>query len=137
MRRILSILLAIGLGLGPALAAVPANALAAGLLSARSGWTGKVDESSLPACCRRNGKHHCVMTALENGETSISAPDCCPCLPHALVSTAPVSAALLAVTTDSLAYPTERVAARYSTDGTRSSDHRSWPKRGPPALQTI
>src|ERR1700733_16076757 len=137
MRRILSILLAIGFGLGPALAAVPANALAAGLLSARSGWTGKVDESSLPACCRRNGKHHCVMTALENGETSISAPDCCPCLPHALVSTAPVSAALLAVTTDSLAYPTERVAARYSTDGPRASDPRSWPKRRPPALQTI
>jgi hypothetical protein len=137
MRRILSILLAIGLGLGPALAAVPANALAAGLLSGRSGWTGKVDESSLPACCRRNGKHHCVITALENGETSIAAPDCCPCLPHALVSTAPVTAALLAVSTDAQAYPAERVAARNSTDGVRSSDRHSWPKRGPPASQTI
>jgi hypothetical protein len=137
MRRILSILLAIGLGLGPALAAVPANALAAGLLSGRSGWTGKVDESSLPAGCRRNGKHHCVMTALENGETSVAAPDCCPCLPHALVSTAPVSAALLTVATGVPAYPAERIAAHSSTDGPLTSDRRGWPKRGPPASQTI
>jgi hypothetical protein len=129
------------LGLGPALAAVPANALAAGLLSGRSGprsgWTGKVDESSLPACCRRNGRHHCVITALENGETSISAPDCCPCLPHALVSTAPVSAALLAVAAGAPSYPAERIAVHSSTDGALTSDRRSWPKRGPPALQTI
>jgi len=137
MRRILSILLAIGLGLGPALAAVPANALAAGLLSGRSGWTGKVDESSLPECCRRNGRHHCVMTALEHGESSIAAPDCCPCLPHALVSTAPVSIALPAVATGAPAYPAERLAMHSSMDSLLTSDWRSWPKRGPPASQTI
>ena len=64
MRRILSILLLLVLGLGPE---APATALASGLISGpASAWSGKVDESRLPACCRRNGKHHCAMSAGES-----------------------------------------------------------------------
>jgi hypothetical protein len=129
MRRILSILLALGLVLGPLLATVPANALA-------SGWTGKLDESRLPACCRRNGMHHCVSGAVR-GENSISAQDCCPCMPHALVATAPAVAALPAVPAGTLAHPAERITVYGSVDGIRTRDRRGWPKRGPPSFENI
>src|SRR5580658_10528818 len=103
MRRILSILLLISLGLGPG-----ATALSASVLSGlRSAWTGNVDESHLPACCRRNGKHHCAMgsqdgSSSSNSETSVSANDSCPYMPHTLASTAPVSAALLAISSGTI-----------------------------------
>src|ERR1700744_428938 len=96
MRRFLSILLLLCLGLGPGTDLLSASTLATAL---RSGWTGKVDESRLPACCRRNGKHHCVMSSQQastsDGETTISANDCCPCVPLTLASTAPITPALL------------------------------------------
>src|SRR5215471_8525816 len=44
MRRVLSILLALAFGLGPVAFAL-----------------GYDESSSLPACCRRQGAHHCVM----------------------------------------------------------------------------
>lgn len=51
-----------------------------------------VDESRLPACCRRNGKHHCAMSeemvgrivAASSGKTpTIGAPGHCPFYPTA------------------------------------------------------
>jgi hypothetical protein len=42
-------------------------------------------DAGLPACCRRNGKHHCTMSRMgqaggnEKGFTSVSEK--CPCLP--------------------------------------------------------
>jgi hypothetical protein len=42
-------------------------------------------DAGLPACCRRNGKHHCIMSRMgqtggnEKGFTSVSEK--CPCLP--------------------------------------------------------
>ena len=44
MRRALSILLVLFFGLGPLTATLQGS-----------------DDSRLPACCRRNGAHHCVM----------------------------------------------------------------------------
>jgi hypothetical protein len=74
MRRALAILLALFFSLGPLAAA----------LGAENG-------SRLPACCRRDGKHHCAMseqamagalaTAL-GSELVFSAPAHCPFYPH-------------------------------------------------------
>ena len=47
MRRSLSILMVLVLGLGPLTEMLPAS-----------------DDLRLPACCRRNGMHHCAMAAM-------------------------------------------------------------------------
>jgi|HubBroStandDraft_1064217.scaffolds.fasta_scaffold213732_2 hypothetical protein len=55
-------------------------------------------ESSLPACCRRHGQHHCAMNAetaaaaMQESGTAIGAPARCPNFPQSTVpSTTPVS----------------------------------------------
>src|ERR1700761_6825586 len=133
MRRILSILVAIVLGLGPAISAVPARAMA-------SGWTGQVDETKLPACCRRNGKHHCEMSSLpvSGGETTIAAPsEPCPCAPRTLVSTAPVSAALAAAPPVSSEFRTILRTTRPTTAVIRTREDRTRPQRGPPSFEIL
>jgi len=140
MRRILSILVMLVLGLGPSVATVPAAALA-------SGWTGKVDESHLPSCCRRHGKHQCAMdsqgqdsqgqTIAPSRETAVGANDSCPFMPHALASTAPSVTALLRDSAISMLLPAESSSPHSGTAVARVTDRRSWPKRGPPALQIL
>lgn len=79
MRRALSILLVLFFGLGPLSATLPGS-----------------DDARLPACCRRNGAHHCAMSdallarMIETvlGQPIISAPAHCPMYPgnvHALL----------------------------------------------------
>ena len=135
MRRILSILLLLALGLGPA---VPAGALASSL---RSGWTGKVDESRIPACCRRNGKHHCSMSAEQfaglSGETTVAATSTCPCIPRALASTAPQLSALTQAAPTTF-YLRAKFQTQWALDSApHMSNRRDWPRRGPPASQTL
>jgi hypothetical protein len=132
MRRLLSILLALALGLGPGLAAIPASALA-------SGWGATADESRLPACCRRNGAHHCVMSqaqkqAMLNGstETSVSAVNCCPSFPHSLATSVTVDHALAGKATHQTLLIVERRTALASEATAQVSLRRTWPKRGPP-----
>ncbi len=137
MRRTLSILLLLVLGMGQA---APASLLASGLMSGQgSVWTGKVDESRLPACCRRNGKHHCAMgsAADSSSDPAVSAPDSCPFMPHALASTAPTVAAIAASAADSSALPSEPRVERCVVLAAQMSDRRGWPKRGPPSLQIL
>jgi len=49
-------------------------------------------EENLPACCRRNGQHHCMMSMaernqLESRESAFSAPlEKCPYCPAAILS---------------------------------------------------
>jgi hypothetical protein len=137
MRRILSILMALVLGLGPALAAVPAEALA--LRSGWSGWTGQADESHLPACCRRHGAHHCSMGAAEGSSrasegTSLAAPSTCPCAPASLASIATVAVAMPAGPPNALPFPEERRALPGSVVEASASGLHRQPQRGPPSV---
>ncbi|MGB6132089.1 MAG: hypothetical protein WCC14_10470 [Acidobacteriaceae bacterium] len=119
MRRILAALLVLVFS-GPLIAPI---------------FTGTVDEAALPACCRRNGKHHCMMYFMMTGQIPGHpvVAEKCPyspfaslaiMLPHAFVShtrTATVRhAAVLAAT------------VRQAEAGYRISFHRSRQKRGPP-----
>lgn len=103
-------------------------------------FTATVDESALPACCRRNGKHHCMMVAMMMGEIPGHpvVAEKCPyspfaglaiMLPHAFVShlrTAIVRhAAVLAA------------AVPQAEAGYRVSFHRSRQKRGPPQFVVL
>lgn len=134
MRRLLSILFTLVLALSPALAAVPAHPLA-------SGWTGKVDESHVPACCRKNGKHHCAMPGKMSGAgkstdapiTSVSATGCCSGFPSVLASDTAPDPALTPSPSAFLALSEERRITQRRIEVARSSDRRIQPQRGPPS----
>jgi hypothetical protein len=99
-------------------------------------------EPSLPACCRRDGKHHCAMSARfrhpvlgASSEALLSSTiPSCPYRLHWLM--APASRVLFAPSLPVFAAP----AVSYSALGleatllARLSDFRSHRKRGPPSL---
>lgn len=94
-------------------------------------------EANLPSCCRRNGKHHCMMyekqrpVGTETGIASISAK--CPCVPdstgavHSAKFTLRASAVFYAEAVANPAYAPQ-TAARF-----RVSFLRSHQRRGPPS----
>jgi hypothetical protein len=143
MRRLLSILMLVVLGLGPTTAAIPANAFSSGIIAGlRAGISGQPDESQLPACCRKNGKHHCSLSAQQalsghSRETTISTPDCCPCNQQSLDSVDPVHSAILGTNQIS----SEPLATRIIPPAVQAAAHatiqRTQPKRGPPATQIL
>lgn len=98
------------------------------------------DDSQLPACCRRGGKHHCAMN-MEVGSIPSSAhvvSEKCPYSPfaptHLLL---PHSCALAAgVDLAGLAFgPAARI--RSAEAGYRISGDRTRHKRGPPRLLAL
>ena len=127
VRRLLSITLLLLFGLqfvGPAFA-----------------WAGDA-ESGLPACCRRNGTHHCMMSAeqitkLEAGQHLLAVHSQCPMFPKALAPahhetlSIHLAAALYA---EVFSHPAQfrqvEAWARVARDGARQ-------KRGPPAAFAI
>jgi hypothetical protein len=118
MRRTLSILLVLFFGLGP---------LAATL--------GAEEDTSLPACCRRLGAHHCAMRIGDaatmadaaSGKAGLRAPSTCPSFPDYAAAT---TSALHALPASSVTLPSllaqphspaaGRAAARLSQIRTRS-----------------
>jgi hypothetical protein len=125
MRRAISILLVLFFSLGPLTAILRAD-----------------DESSLPACCRRHGKHHCAMSepsavaamlAASGAVPVAAAPSRCPYFPGYLAqSMAPISA--LAPTP--VAIPAPRAQAHSPSPISASVRLRpllACPSRGPPA----
>ena len=99
-------------------------------------FTGSVDESALPACCRRNGKHHCMMYRMMMGEVPSkyqTVTEKCPYSPFSHLSLLLFHAYLRhehpVVTTQAA---TLTALVRQTEAGYRISFHRSRQKRGPP-----
>jgi hypothetical protein len=134
MRRLFSIALTLLLALGTLGASMPADAMASGTAN---GWTGKVDDSKLPACCRKHGVHHCNMDseAESPGQTTVSAANCCPRWPHTLASTVAPFAAIFTPAARSRS-SIELRSAPQAAIAAGISQRRTWPKRGPPASQS-
>jgi hypothetical protein len=124
MRRLLSITLVALLGLPSVMALLPGS-----------------DESRLPACCRRNGAHHCAMSAAMmarmmeyvSREPGFAAPSHCPFYPtHGSPATAPQFA--IAWTPESLAAPIKQFHAAIPFHASASSrELRAAANRGPPS----
>jgi hypothetical protein len=98
-------------------------------------------ETNLPACCRREGKHHCIMTTVERAtptdakETTASAPlERCPYAPFIVTSGTHVSPFLPAAQEDRFVPPSSHPSGvAQSESRLRISQIRSRQKRGPPA----
>ena len=96
-------------------------------------------EASLPACCRRNGKHHCSMPAWDakQGRQFTVVSEKCPCPPatpavsHLSNFALPADRAAFAGV---ISHPAihAQTAAQY-----RISFDRSRQKRGPPSLTLL
>ena len=122
MRRAFSILLVLLFGLGP--------------LSAIAGG----EDANLPACCRRNGAHHCAMAARMaarmrqvDPQAHLSAPLTCPSYPGlSAIFTAPGSA-LLAPTAEMPGTKTQVFVNAAICVAPTSSPRRDHAGRGPPA----
>jgi len=102
-----------------------------------------VDKLSVPACCRRNGQHHCMMTAgessqLVSGDRAFRLPsEKCPYCPAAMIRahgnsfTLPTSQAVFAALA---AHP---AVFAQTQSRLRVSETRSRQKRGPPSTRFI
>ncbi len=98
-------------------------------------------ESNLPACCRRDGKHHCGMMAQDTADSPSSglAADAprmkCPLFPvggAVVPETAP--ALLTSVQTTGFTLVSQIADPARADAGHTISFHRSHQKRGPPSL---
>jgi hypothetical protein len=97
------------------------------------------NEANLPACCRRNGKHHCMMSMAERDKLAgdkpafAAPPEKCPFAPsHSLivpnrdlVGILPSSAIFVGLISHPAVYPQTLALWRINRD-------RSNHKRGPP-----
>jgi hypothetical protein len=119
MRRALAMLLLVAFSfplIAPALAAPP-------------------DESSLPACCRRAGAHHCdmagVTVAVPARSRSVGAK--CPCCPFGRVALMlPHAFTTLSATPTATLAAGPAIPVRDAEAGYRISADRTRQKRGPP-----
>jgi hypothetical protein len=96
---------------------------------------GQDPDASLPACCRRHGKHHCAMLAatLSRAHSGPQIGAVCPFYPQHLV--APVTGAHLIGYSSSqrtLIFAFVLAPAVRARTHRRIARERSRPKRGPP-----
>jgi hypothetical protein len=94
-------------------------------------------EPTLPACCRRDGKHHCMMRMSGTAESGVllkAVQERCPYFPKNAPSMGGNCCApppSISVTSPVFSHPAAKpqTEARY-----RVSLLRGWQKRGPPSL---
>ncbi|MBV8731556.1 MAG: hypothetical protein JO336_17255 [Acidobacteriia bacterium] len=94
-------------------------------------------ESRLPACCRRNGVHHCIEAnrSAAPGAVFQTIGDKCPLYPVTAAPPVSPSATLHANTSGRFAGLVSHPSIRFQTEARfRSSCIRSRLKRGPPSL---
>jgi hypothetical protein len=101
-------------------------------------------QSNLPACCRRDGKHHCGMTdrdMADSAQTPSSGPAVealrtkCPFFPNGGAVVPESGPALLAASqADGVSIVSQAANPAQSQAGYRISFNTSHRKRGPPSL---
>jgi hypothetical protein len=94
-------------------------------------------KSNLPACCRRNGEHHCgaMDEATASSGVAIHSVSRCPAFP--LATTAPADARVAVLKNSAVIFGAivSHPAIYFQTEASyRISFSRSRQKRGPPAL---
>jgi hypothetical protein len=128
MRRILAITLLLAFG----------SPLAIPLLASAADLQSKDALSNLPACCRRNGKHHCALTmatalAGVNSGVALQAPPCplypTPSAPLRLTPATLTPAPTLAIALHRTASPSVHGRSRAASALPAANQ-----KRGPPTL---
>ncbi|QHS53506.1 hypothetical protein [Edaphobacter sp. 12200R-103] len=102
--------------------------------------SGALSEASLPACCRRNGKHHCSMTMRNGGFLADHAPawqaplERCPYYPARTTTSPSSTLAMIAapsIFAELVSHPTGHAQTESKL---RISRDRARQKRGPPFL---
>jgi len=119
MRRLLSILLLAAFGLP---VAAPTLAL------------GESPATHLPACCRRNGAHHCTMR-LPYAANAPTVSAICPSFPQPSATTPPgTTTALPSPSQHGFLYLSALTTPQRAETQRRISRERSRHKRGPPTI---
>jgi hypothetical protein len=116
-----------------------ANTILLFLLAPSFVWLAVPDlQSTLPPCCRRDGKHHCAMTAMaEAGQEAPSLRASSPQCPYRSLLAAPAGRSVaglpvhFAFFSATISHSEQIVQALVSA---RVSEARSHLKRGPPVL---
>lgn len=126
MKRILSTCMILMFVLGPLAEALPASA-----------------ESSLPACCRRHGTHHCAMSAEKAAKAAqattsstpvLTAPSRCPSYPCSIAaSTTPAFAMVASATGLPVLFAQDHLPAAGDA-AAQQSQIRTCAGRGPPSF---
>lgn len=98
-------------------------------------------DSNLPACCRRDGKHHCAMLGMPDAQAAPSGAavtawgDRCPCFPTAWAFPPDTQTALPADSQLAFAWVLKHPAVQAQAEADhRISFNRSRQERGPPTL---
>jgi len=127
MRRTLSIFLVLLFSLAPLAASLDTGSDAN-------------EDASVPACCRRHGAHHCLMTmqtaamlaALNAGKVIATGPSTCPSFPASLPATVSTPHALAGQAVSLPALLAQFHSPATSSAATRISQFRTRSDRGPP-----
>jgi hypothetical protein len=97
-------------------------------------------DAQLPACCRRDGKHHCSMAAgdlEQNGPVFQAIRPQCPCFPSGTPSSIPdqrSNAILGSAPSVFVSFHSDSVVQRSTEAFPPSALSRAHQKRGPPSL---
>jgi len=98
-------------------------------------------DSNLPACCRRDGKHHCTMSggsAAQDSGPGFTADGRCPLFPGMVLSSGVVSAAALpAAASGDIPRSSFSPHSPVLHSRPRAACLRAHPKRGPPAFSSF